>query len=127
MKHTSPRARIVVRARDRELRALIIERLSGLGDLSSEPAGDGIGPGGGAGVDVDAVVEAWNAEPALTPREVQVLGLLAEGLANKEIASRLDFSTHTAKFHVESLLRKLDAANRAEAVKEGIRRGLIGV
>ena len=56
-----------------------------------------------------------------------MLGLLAEGLAHKEIAARLGFSTHTAKFHVESLLRKLDAANRAEAVREGIRRGLIGV
>jgi two-component system nitrate/nitrite response regulator NarL len=56
-----------------------------------------------------------------------VLGLLAEGLAHKEIAARLGFSARTARFHVESLLRKLDAVNRAEAVREGIRRGLIGV
>ena len=52
---------------------------------------------------------------------------LADGLANKEIGVRLGISAHTAKFHVESLLRKLDAANRAEAVREGIGRGLIGV
>ena len=64
---------------------------------------------------------------ALTPREVEVLRLLAEGLANKEIAARLSFSTHTAKFHVESILRKLGAANRAEAVMEGIRQGLLGL
>jgi DNA-binding CsgD family transcriptional regulator len=72
-------------------------------------------------------VEASDEQPGITPREAEVLGLLADGLANKEIAARLGFSAHTAKFHVESLLRKLDAANRAEAVREGIRRGLIGV
>jgi DNA-binding CsgD family transcriptional regulator len=75
----------------------------------------------------DAAVGTSSGEPALTPRETEVLGLLAEGLANKEIAARLSFSTHTAKFHVESILRKLEAANRAEAVKEGIRRGAIGL
>jgi DNA-binding CsgD family transcriptional regulator len=72
-------------------------------------------------------VESSGDESSLTPRETEVLGLLAEGLANKEIAAQLAFSTHTAKFHVESILRKLDAANRAEAVKEGIRRGMIGL
>ncbi len=46
---------------------------------------------------------------------------------HKEIGGRLGISAHTAKFHVESLLRKLGAVNRAEAVREGIRRGLIGV
>jgi len=119
---TRPHARIVVRARDENLRSLIIERLAGLGELSAEQ--DGMPPDGSG---TDAVVEAWGADPGLTPREVQVLGLLAEGLANKEIAYQLKFSTHTAKFHVESLLKKLQAANRAEAVREGIRRGLIGV
>jgi DNA-binding CsgD family transcriptional regulator len=91
-----------------------------LGDIAEE--GDGV-----AGEAHDALVVATSAEPTLTPRETEVLGLLAEGMANKEIAAHLAFSTHTAKFHVESLLRKLDAANRAEAVREGIRRGLIGV
>ena len=117
-----PHARIVVRARDENLRSLILERLAGLGELSEER--DGAPPDSSG---ADAVVEAWGTDPGLTPREVQVLGLLAEGLANKEIAYQLGFSTHTAKFHVESLLKKLQAANRAEAVREGIKRGLIGV
>lgn len=68
--------------------------------------------------------EAGFAE-ALTPREVEVLGLVAEGLANKEIAARLAISEHTAKFHVASILGKLGAASRTEAVTAGIRRGLI--
>ena len=113
-----PRARIVVRSSDAELRAAIVERLRGLGDLAVEE---------GDPASAVATVEASDGQPGITPREAEVLGLLAEGLANKEIAARLGFSTHTAKFHVESLLRKLDAANRAEAVKEGISRGLIGV
>jgi two-component system, NarL family, response regulator YdfI len=61
----------------------------------------------------------------LTPREHQVLRLLAVGLANKEIASRLDISEHTVKFHVAAILGKLGAASRTEAVALGIRRGLI--
>jgi DNA-binding CsgD family transcriptional regulator len=125
-RHLRPRARIVVRARDPQLRAEIVERLRGLGDLAVEQ--DDPGSAAGAGADgPDAAVEASEEQPGITPREAEVLGLLAEGLANKEIAARLGFSTHTAKFHVESLLRKLDAANRAVAVREGIRRGLIGM
>jgi DNA-binding NarL/FixJ family response regulator len=61
----------------------------------------------------------------LTPRETDVLRLLAEGLANKAIAQRLDISEHTVKFHVNALLRKLDAQSRTEAVIEATRRGLI--
>ncbi|WP_119071762.1 response regulator transcription factor [Aggregatilinea lenta] len=61
----------------------------------------------------------------LTLREADVLRLLAEGLANKAIAQRLDISEHTVKFHVNSLLRKLDAQSRTEAVIEATRRGLI--
>lgn len=75
----------------------------------------------------EAAVETSAAGASLTPREAEVLRLLSEGFANKEIAARLSFSTHTAKFHVESLLRKLGAANRAEAVMEGIRQGLLGL
>ncbi len=132
-----PRAspRIVVRARDPLLRSLILERLEGLGELAEEgtsasrAAVDASVPAPLAGpwAGIDALVAVTEDEPSLTRREIEVLGLLAEGLANKEIAARLSFSTHTAKFHVESVLRKLDAANRAEAVKEGIRRGLIVV
>ena len=61
----------------------------------------------------------------LTPREVEVLAMLAEGLGNKEIARRLNISEHTVKFHVASILGKLGAASRTEAVSRGIRRGLI--
>ncbi len=64
------------------------------------------------------------AEP-LTPREIEVLRLVAEGLGNKEIAARLAISEHTAKFHVASILGKLGAASRTEAVMAGLRRGLI--
>lgn len=61
----------------------------------------------------------------LTPRELEVLQLLAAGLGNKEIASRLEISDHTIKFHVASIMGKLGAASRTEAVTLGIRHGLI--
>jgi len=61
----------------------------------------------------------------LTRREREVLQMLAAGLANKEIAARLNISDHTAKFHVAAILGKLGAATRAEAVALGIRRGLV--
>jgi NarL family two-component system response regulator YdfI len=62
---------------------------------------------------------------ALTPREIEVLRLLAEGLGNKEIASRLGVSDHTVKFHVASIMGKLGAGSRTEAVMLGIRHGII--
>ena len=61
----------------------------------------------------------------LTPREMEVLRLLAAGLGNKEIASRLAISEHTVKFHVASIMGKLGAASRTEAMTQGIRHGLI--
>jgi DNA-binding NarL/FixJ family response regulator len=64
------------------------------------------------------------AEP-LTPRERQVLQMLASGLVNKEIAGKLSISEHTVKFHVASILGKLGASTRTEAVSLGIRRGLV--
>ena len=66
-----------------------------------------------------------SATSALTPRELEVLRLIAAGDANKEIAWKLGISEHTAKFHVASILSKLDAASRAEAVAIGIRKGLV--
>lgn len=65
------------------------------------------------------------ASEALTPREVEVLGMLAEGLGNKTIARRLGISEHTIKFHVGSILAKLNASSRTEAVTLGARQGLI--
>lgn len=61
----------------------------------------------------------------LTPREIEVLALMAEGLPNKIIASRLGISLHTAKFHVAQILGKLDATSRTEAVTIGARRGYL--
>ena len=63
----------------------------------------------------------------LTARELQVLRMLADGLANKQIADDLKISEHTAKFHVAQILSKLRAASRAEAVAIGMRRGLVPV
>jgi DNA-binding NarL/FixJ family response regulator len=63
----------------------------------------------------------------LTARETQVLELLAEGLSNKAIAGRLGISDQTVKFHVASIGGKLGAANRTEAVRLAVRRGLIAL
>lgn len=62
---------------------------------------------------------------SLTRREIEVLQMLAAGLSNKEIAARMNISDHTVKFHVASILGKLGAASRTEAVSLGIRRGLV--
>ena len=61
----------------------------------------------------------------LTPREIEVLRLLAEGLANKNIAWKLNISEHTVKFHIASIFTKLNVSSRAEAVAIGIRQGVI--
>lgn len=63
--------------------------------------------------------------PVLTPRELQVLALLAEGLVNKQIAGRLGISEHTVKAHVAAIFAKLDAGTRAEAVVTAARLGLL--
>jgi two-component system, NarL family, response regulator YdfI len=66
-------------------------------------------------------------DPILSAREIEILRMIAEGLGNKEIASKLRISDHTVKFHISSMFAKLGAANRAEAVTLGIRQGLIMV
>jgi DNA-binding NarL/FixJ family response regulator len=63
----------------------------------------------------------------LTSRELEVLSLLADGLANKQISLALEISEHTVKFHVSSIYSKLNVSNRAEAVRMGIQLGLIMV
>ncbi|WP_038971059.1 response regulator transcription factor [Bradyrhizobium genomosp. III] len=65
------------------------------------------------------------ADIALTQRELDVLALMAEGASNKMIARRLGISVHTVKFHVGSLLDKLDATGRTDAVAHAARRGVI--
>jgi DNA-binding NarL/FixJ family response regulator len=76
-----------------------------------------------ANVDSPAAIDE-SLEP-LTRREREVLQMLASGLANKEIATRLSISDHTVKFHVASILGKLGASTRTEAVATGIRNGLV--
>ena len=61
----------------------------------------------------------------LTPRELEVVTLLAEGLPNKAIAARLEISDQTVKFHVASIYGKLGASNRTDAVRRALRRGII--
>lgn len=69
--------------------------------------------------------EALSDELGLTPREQEVLTLLAEGASNKLIARRLGISVHTAKFHVGSLLNKFDAVGRTDAVAHAARLGVL--
>lgn len=78
------------------------------------------------------VLPAQHSEPigpsiatSLTNREQEVLRLLAEGVGNKQIAWRLNITEHTVKFHVSSLMSKLDAGSRTEVVTQGIRRGYV--
>ena len=80
-------------------------------------------------VAAESVLRPRPAAPAtsehLTPREQEVLQLLAQGLSNKLIAARLGISDHTVKFHVNAILGKLGAQTRAEAVAQGVRLGLL--
>ncbi|HUR33616.1 MAG TPA: response regulator transcription factor, partial [Vicinamibacterales bacterium] len=84
-----------------------------------------------SGLEADGVLLAGsvarlNAGPEpLTPRERQVIELLVEGLSNKAIAARLGISDQTVKFHVAAICGKLGAANRTDAVRRAIRRGLV--
>lgn len=96
-------------------------------DVVLVSSGSGVAPDSGSGAaatttegDVPSTVNT-----ALTPREREVLGLLAEGASNKTIARTLGISVHTAKFHVGSLLDKLDATGRTDAVTHAARLGVI--
>ncbi len=122
-----PRARELLRAQ--------------MSDSSIEVAGEFASAGDArrSGVQADALLTALSAaspadltptegvEEALTPREVEVLELLAEGLANKAIAGRLGISDQTVKFHVAAIMGKLGASNRTEAVRRAVRRGVISL
>ncbi len=88
----------------------------------------------GKGDEPDALVVAAlgaaaepDADVALTARELEVLALLAEGASNKLIGRRLGISAHTAKYHVASLLEKLDAVSRTDAVAHAARLGVINL
>jgi two-component system NarL family response regulator len=75
--------------------------------------------------EVEALLEGRRHQPALTPREVQVVGLIAEGLRNKEIAVALGISEQTAKVHVKNILAKLHVSDRAAVIPVALRRGIV--
>ena len=92
---------------------------SGLLVLHPSHAEEGLAAGAAPARALEELAES------LTSRELEVLQMLAAGLSNKEIAARLNISEHTVKFHVASILGKLGAASRTEAVSLAIRRGLV--
>jgi DNA-binding NarL/FixJ family response regulator len=95
-----------------EAAAVLMERGAFLSWMQGEPAGES-----GSAPKLPSV--------ALTPREIEVLRLLADGTSNKMIAHKLGISDHTVKFHVTSILTKLNAGSRTEAVTLGVRMGLV--
>src|SRR4051794_27404886 len=111
------RRRVLADLRDRAIRVaaefetLAAARASGLNGIPILLAGDG-----------DA---APASSETLTPREIEVMELLAEGLPNKRIASRLQISDQTVKVHLASIMGKLGAANRTDAVRRAVGRGLV--
>ncbi|HEY6509039.1 MAG TPA: response regulator transcription factor [Vicinamibacterales bacterium] len=75
--------------------------------------------------EVEAQLESRRQQPVLTPREVQVVGLITEGLRNKEIAVSLGISEQTAKVHVKNILAKLRVNDRAAVISVAARRGIV--
>ena len=94
---------------------------------ASRVEADGVLLGAGRGFTPRQIDDGDQFEEPLTPREIEVLELLAEGLPNKTIAARLGISDQTVKFHVAAICGKLGAANRTEAVRRAIRRGLVSL
>ncbi len=116
--HSGVRAVLPRDATGPEIMAAIEGAASGLTVLSSEEMDSLLPP------PAEATAEVVTDE-ALSSRELEVLAMLAEGLGNKDIANRLKISEHTVKFHVSSILAKLRATTRGEAVARGVREGLI--
>ena len=102
-----------------QLVAALQAAASGLFVLHPSHANEALPAGSASTRALDELAES------LTRRELEVLQMLAAGLSNKEIAVRLGISEHTVKFHVASILGKLGATSRTEAVSLGIRRGLV--
>jgi len=141
--------RVAIRALSPERRKILAERVDAAGHRLVETDADLVlidaqaGPG-----DIDDALRAASAlmeprpeRPAgngfdsiseapvamLTPREVEILTALGEGLSNKEVARALGISAHTVKFHLETIFRKLDVTSRAEAVAKGLRQGILEI
>ena len=105
-----------------ELQAAVVAAGAGLVVMRREALADGAGAGPG----VAPRREGGSAKSTpLTRRELEVLGLLAEGFGNKAIAARLAVTERTVKFHVGAILEKLGVGSRTEAVTVGLRQGLI--
>jgi DNA-binding CsgD family transcriptional regulator len=105
---------------------VLADRLAAL--LANVPGLQLVSAGESADVTValsDGVSATADDDVLLTPRELEVLALLAEGMSNKAIARRLGISVHTAKFHVGALIDKFDAIGRTDAVAHAARRGVI--
>jgi DNA-binding CsgD family transcriptional regulator len=119
--------RVYLGVRDAARRQRLVELLRRDADVAL------VGEPGEADVVVDDASPAWpmaaalEAEEgtALTAREREVFRLMAEGLVNRRIAAELGISSHTVKYHVASVLAKLGAHTRAEAVSRGLREGLL--
>lgn len=117
--HTPVRGILPPWCADYEIRAAIAAAADGLIVLHPDFAERGLA------VSAPPLREAGPTGEALSPREHEILQLLAAGLGNKQIAWELRISGHTVKFHVTSIFNKLNASSRAEAVAIGARRGLI--
>lgn len=116
----APDITIALEIDDSALADRLASLLGGVAGLRLVPPGDAAA----------VVVRDRQPSPAdieLTPRELDVLALMAEGASNKMIARQLGISVHTVKFHVGSLLDKLDATGRTDAVAHAARRGVINL
>jgi DNA-binding CsgD family transcriptional regulator len=104
-----------------ELKERLVDLLGAIPGVRLVPAGEA------ADVALAPPQPAARPDPdaALTPREREVLELMAEGASNKMIARALGISVHTAKFHVGSVIDKLDATGRTDAVAQAARLGVI--
>ena len=113
-------------AQRQRLRVELPEGLEVIGEAPSLSAARALGLGADAFLmaESDAGDEPRLVE-ALTPREMQVLTLLANGSPNKQIAKDLGVSEETIKFHLASIFGKLGASNRTDAVRQALRRGLV--
>jgi len=119
---TSPTIRITIEIDDPALADRLASLLGGIAGLALAA------PGQTADLAIVPRERPSNGETGdveLTPRELDVLALMAEGASNKAIARQLGISVHTAKFHVGSILDKLDATGRTDAVAHAARRGVI--
>jgi len=110
-----PAGRLPADATPRQIDAALRSVAAGLTVRGPSPQNRYFGP---------LVEEEW---PVLTPREIEVLAALRDGLSNKAAARRLGISPHTVKFHVEALFKKLGVASRAEAVVKGLKRQIVEI